>query len=451
MDSLELTAPVFRVEIRKVEINMFFPYIDLHAHSTLSDGTMAQQQLVDQARAAGVRILAITDLEDLTEIREANQDITFIQAVEIRSLYTVNGKESEICVVGLGFDPPNDKIRSILSYNQPGHRPYISSAVRAITGAGGIAVLTRLFSYELEPESLVRYFKKLAGDNGALEVYYPAANSAQRLMLLELADQYGLLYSAGSDFNSSAAYNRIDNCFSHACCAELLARLGVEIDDPLSKEPIVVVGGFSGSGKGTLLEEIPSDYCVNGKQLAVITSMTTRKPRNASENYTFVSKEAFAQMVSEDAFLEYNEAYSDNSYGTPKQAVFETIKSNRIPVLEIDPTGLLRLLTEGRVDPKQIRRIFIVAAPETLLKRLRNRKSEDKDSLRKRLSAAAKEAKMVNRLYQSVINNDVLSEAVQILMAALNGETVNAEFSESEFQSEMKEILHELKLQEWDS
>lgn len=419
---------------------MFLPYIDLHMHS---DGSMAPQQLVDQARAVGVRILAITDLEDLTEIRKANLDMHFIQAIEFCCLHTVNGRELEIFVVGLGFDPQDDKIRSI-RYSQPDRCPYISSikeAIKAIRDAGGIAVLTRLFSYELEPESLVRYFKKLAGDDGALEVYYPVANTAQRLMLLGLADQFHLLHSAGS-----AGSNRIDNRFSHTCCAELLARLGVEIDDPLSKEPIIVLGGFSGAGKGTLLKEIPSDYCVNGKQLAVITSVTTRKPRDASENYTFVSKSDFAKMVDEDTFLEYNEAYSDNSYGTPKQAVFEALKNNKLPVLEIDQTGVIRLLTEGKVNPKQIRRIFIVATPKTLLERLRNRKSEDKDSLRKRLNAATKEAQMVHCLYQSVINNDTLHEAVQTLIKALNNETVNAEFSESEFQSEMEEILHELNL-----
>lgn len=79
---------------------------------------------------------------------------------------------------------------------------------------------------------------------------------------------------------------------------------------------LIVVSGFSGAGKGTLMKELISTY----DNYALSVSMTTRKPRAGEEegkSYFFVEKEAFEQTIAEDGLIEYA-CYCGNYYGTPR-------------------------------------------------------------------------------------------------------------------------------------
>lgn len=106
-------------------------YIDFHTHTTLSDGTYTPQQLCDMVRHANIKFLSITDhnyTEDLMPLRRAYPEITFIQGTEISCLYTdSNGRENEIHVVALGFDPNHPEMRAVMAHNQPDRRPYINA------------------------------------------------------------------------------------------------------------------------------------------------------------------------------------------------------------------------------------------------------------------------------------------------------------------------------------
>ena len=80
---------------------------------------------------------------------------------------------------------------------------------------------------------------------------------------------------------------------------------------------LVVVSGFSGAGKGTLMKALLKEH---GEQYALSISATTREPREGEEHgreYFFVSREEFEQMIEEDALIEYA-CYVGNYYGTPK-------------------------------------------------------------------------------------------------------------------------------------
>lgn len=106
-------------------------YIDLHTHTTLSDGTYTPQQLCDMAQCSNIGILALTDhnySEDLAPLQTAYPNICFIQGAEISCLHTTSsGQETEIHVVALGFDPDNPKIKSVLTRNQSDRKPYINA------------------------------------------------------------------------------------------------------------------------------------------------------------------------------------------------------------------------------------------------------------------------------------------------------------------------------------
>ena len=82
------------------------PNIDLHCHSTVSDGLLTPTQLVEHAAARGVTMLALTDHDDVGGLDEARRvaaekNITFINGVEI----SVNWRGQTLHIVGLGIDP----------------------------------------------------------------------------------------------------------------------------------------------------------------------------------------------------------------------------------------------------------------------------------------------------------------------------------------------------------
>ena len=105
---------------------------------------------------------------------------------------------------------------------------------------------------------------------------------------------------------------------------------------------LVVVSGFSGAGKGTimkrLLEEYPENY-------ALSISATTRAPRPGEchgKEYFFVSEETFEKMIQKDALIEYAR-YVSNYYGTPKEYVLEQLGQGRDVILEIEIQGALKV------------------------------------------------------------------------------------------------------------
>lgn len=115
-------------------------YIDFHTHTTLSDGAYTPQELCRLAQSVGIGILSITDHNytyDLTQLRKDYPDLFLIQGAEISCLYTdSDGKEAELHVIGLGFDPNNPKIKHILSYNQPDRQPYIDAILDQLRQCG---------------------------------------------------------------------------------------------------------------------------------------------------------------------------------------------------------------------------------------------------------------------------------------------------------------------------
>ena len=85
------------------------------------------------------------------------------------------------------------------------------------------------------------------------------------------------------------------------------------------KGVLVVVSGFSGAGKGTLMRALMNRYM----NYALSVSATTRAPREGEEDgreYFFKTREEFEQLIKEDALIEYAQ-YVGNYYGTPKAYV----------------------------------------------------------------------------------------------------------------------------------
>ena len=165
---------------------------------------------------------------------------------------------------------------------------------------------------------------------------------------------------------------------------------------------LLVVSGFSGAGKGTLMKELVSRY----DNYALSISATTRSPREGEvdgREYFFRTKEEFEQMIADEALIEHA-CYVGNYYGTPRAYVEEQLALGRDVILEIEIQGALQI---KKRFPDTL--LLFVSTPdaETLKNRLIGRGTESLDVVEKRLSRASEEAEGIENYDYLVINDDL--------------------------------------------
>ena len=177
---------------------------------------------------------------------------------------------------------------------------------------------------------------------------------------------------------------------------------------------LIVVSGFSGAGKGTLMKGLLETY---PGQYVLSVSVTTRKPREGEidgVNYYFKTQEEFDRLISEDYFIEYAR-YVGNSYGTPGPLVEQNLEAGRNVILEIELQGAL-IVREKYPDAKLI---FVTTKDaDTLISRLTGRGTETEESIRKRLTQAVGEADGVEH-YNYILINDDLNGSIRRLHEAI--------------------------------
>lgn len=174
-----------------------------------------------------------------------------------------------------------------------------------------------------------------------------------------------------------------------------------------AKGILLVVSGFSGAGKGTLMRELVKRY----DSYALSISATTRKPREGEvegREYFFKSVEEFERMIEEDALIEHA-CYVGNYYGTPRAYVEEQLALGRDVVLEIEIQGA-RKVKERFPDTV----LLFVSPPsaEELKRRLVSRGTESMEVIESRLARAVEEAEGIEDYDYFVINDD-LDECVE--------------------------------------
>lgn len=168
---------------------------------------------------------------------------------------------------------------------------------------------------------------------------------------------------------------------------------------------LVVISGFSGAGKGTIMKELIHRY-----DYFLSVSATTRNPRTGEEDgkdYYFHTREEFQQMIDNGELVEWAE-YVGNYYGTPKKYVEEQLANGRDVLLEIEMQGGM-LVKEQFPDALLI---FISPPSAKVLKeRLTGRGTESPEEIEKRLLRAVEEVKYMKE-YDYIIVNDVLEDAI---------------------------------------
>lgn len=172
---------------------------------------------------------------------------------------------------------------------------------------------------------------------------------------------------------------------------------------------LVVISGFSGSGKGTLMKKLLENY----DNYSLSISATTRQPRPGEvdgKDYFFKSREEFFDMIKKDELLEYAK-YVDNFYGTPKAYVESEMANGKDVILEIEMQGALK------IKAKHPKSLLVFVTPPTvaeLERRLRSRGTETEEVIKKRLTRAAEEAEGIEA-YDYIVINDDLDKTVRHL------------------------------------
>ena len=172
---------------------------------------------------------------------------------------------------------------------------------------------------------------------------------------------------------------------------------------------LLVVSGFSGAGKGTLMKELVGRY----DQYALSVSATTRSPREGEvdgREYFFRTREEFEQMIAEDALIEHA-CYVGNYYGTPKAYVEEQLSRGKDVILEIEIQGALQI---KKRFPDTL--LLFVSTPDadTLKNRLVGRGTESMEVVENRLSRAAEEAEGIEQYDYFIINDDLDACVTQV-------------------------------------
>ncbi|KAL3998932.1 guanylate kinase [Acanthocheilonema viteae] len=183
----------------------------------------------------------------------------------------------------------------------------------------------------------------------------------------------------------------------------------------------IVISGPSGGGKSTVIAKAMEEY-PNGFAFAI--SHTTRKPRPGEvngKNYWFVTEEKFKEMIKDNEFLEYA-TFGGNMYGTSKKALGDVSKAGCVCILDVELQGV-RSIHKCGLDAKYI----LIRAPslEILEQRLRARKTETEESLKKRMKHAEDDLNAVDAepgLFDFVIINDDFERAYNDFIKAIEEE-----------------------------
>ncbi|MGC8733671.1 MAG: guanylate kinase [bacterium] len=190
------------------------------------------------------------------------------------------------------------------------------------------------------------------------------------------------------------------------------------------KGHVFVISGFSGVGKGTIINKIIQ----SNPNIYFSVSYTTRSKRPNEvdgKDYFFISKEEFKEKILNDDFLEWA-IVNDEFYGTSKTQVLEKIENQIDVILDIDVKGAIQVKSKL---PNYTTLIYII--PPTgleLLNRLKNRKTETEEQILKRVTTSLTEINYINA-YDYIVINDDLQECIKQVQMIIDTQKLSSKVS----------------------
>lgn len=172
-----------------------------------------------------------------------------------------------------------------------------------------------------------------------------------------------------------------------------------------NKGLLIVISGFSGAGKGTVVRRLVEKY-----DYSLSVSATTRAPREGEvdgKDYFFKTEADFQNLIDYNGFIEWAQ-YVDNYYGTPRKFVEKEMAEGRDVILEIEVQGAMNVKEQY---PDAV--LIFVTAPsaEVLKERLAGRGTESAEVINKRLKRAVEESEDIN-VYEYIVVNDEVEQCV---------------------------------------
>ena len=182
------------------------------------------------------------------------------------------------------------------------------------------------------------------------------------------------------------------------------------------KGRLFIVSGFSGAGKGTIMNGFMEKY--DGFVLSV--SDTTREMRKGEipgVHYNFVTKEEFERNINNGRMIEYT-SYQDNYYGTPKSFVIDNLDRGNDVFLEIEVDGCGKV---KKIFPEAVTVFVITPSAYELKRRLEHRGSDSREKILSRMKRAYEEMEFIGD-YDYLLVNDDLEESIAKLYDITRGE-----------------------------
>jgi len=184
-------------------------------------------------------------------------------------------------------------------------------------------------------------------------------------------------------------------------------------DETSQKGRLVVLAGPSAVGKSTIVQRLRKEL----PELYFSVSATTRDPRPGEvdgEDYHFVTKEAFQELIDTDQLLEWADIHSGlQRSGTPRQPIVDALQQGLPVLVEVDLAGARQI----RKSMPEAFHVFLAPPSwEELVKRLVSRGTESQEVIQRRLNTAKAELEAQSEFDRIVVNDD-LDRAVAELVS----------------------------------
>ena len=171
------------------------------------------------------------------------------------------------------------------------------------------------------------------------------------------------------------------------------------------KGKLIVFSAPSGSGKTTIVHHLLNQERLNLDFSISATSRSKRGKEIDGKDYYFLSLEQFKQHIDQDDFVEWEEVYSKNYYGTLKSEVERIWSEGKHAIFDIDVVGGLRIKEKF---PKRTLAVFVKAPSiEVMENRLRSRQTETEEKIQERLAKAEKELSYAEQFDVILVNDDL--------------------------------------------
>lgn len=167
---------------------------------------------------------------------------------------------------------------------------------------------------------------------------------------------------------------------------------------------LIILTAPSGAGKTTLVKHLLQVI----PRLSFSVSATNRKMRSGEtdgKDYYFLSTETFQSYIREDKFVEWEEVYSKQYYGTLRSEVERLRTAGQHIIFDIDVKGALSLKQQFAQDALAV--FVMPPSLDMLIERLKQRATEDEESLRKRIEKASFEMSFQHEFDETLVNDQL--------------------------------------------